>query len=215
MPFQQCELIMLPTDKADGCLLKGYISLQRHPKQFFTQEYLQSSGRTSEHLYILSNDKIKEGDWFYCKQTNTIQQCFSNKKGILNEKYSFYKKIIATTDKSLNLPQIPEWFIEYLIEQYNKSNKITYVNVEYETDLSNSPYTSDEYNLALKALKESGNIDCNPKINDDNTINIQLIKPKSLKESFLEAHKAYLSECLDADGDYSMTFIEWIEKNLQ
>jgi hypothetical protein len=65
---------------------------------------------TSQHLYILSDEEIKEGDWFVGfadgsikpfvmkadESTVEINNWQLNKKG-----YSSNKKIIATTDRSL------------------------------------------------------------------------------------------------------------------
>jgi hypothetical protein len=67
---------------------------------------------TSQHLYILSDEEIKEGDWFVGfadgsikpfvmkadESTVEINNWQLNKKG-----YSSNKKIIATTDRSLGL----------------------------------------------------------------------------------------------------------------
>ena len=50
------------------------------------------------HLYVLSDDEIKEGDWYYCKRLNKIFQAI---KGITYNIEGNEHKIIATTDESL------------------------------------------------------------------------------------------------------------------
>ena len=50
-----------------------------------------------QHLYILSDDEIKEGDW-YLLDDNTINKASANLRYKNHE-----KKIIASTDSSTNL----------------------------------------------------------------------------------------------------------------
>ena len=133
------------------------------------------------HLYITTDEEIKDGDWFLMNGC-ILRQCSLHKGDILDtlgglHHKSVCKKIIATTDKlilktsksidkeqfpDILVPQIPQSFIDYFVEQYNKGNVIDKVLVEY-------------------LLNETGNyreFDCTPKlkqklkINLDNTINI-------------------------------------------
>jgi hypothetical protein len=97
--------------------------------------------RTYQHLYILSDDEIKEGDWCLFKQIigSEYKLCkitykFGNQLTSLlengnkqEEASQYYKKIIATTDESLGLPQPSQSFIEKFVEEYNKGNVITEV----------------------------------------------------------------------------------------
>ena len=85
-----------------------------------------------QHLYILSDEEIKEGDiiltkeygvWEYRKAPCPLPY-WGNSNGC--------KKIIATTDSSLNLPSISQSFVKKYIEEYNKGNIITDVMVEYD-----------------------------------------------------------------------------------
>ena len=91
-----------------------------------------------QHLYIISDEEIKEGDWYYESEFQLILK--KEGKGILKA-----KKIIATTDTSLiceqerflkgyksELPKPSQQFIEKYIEEYNKGNVITEVLVEVE-----------------------------------------------------------------------------------
>ena len=38
---KKAQCVTLPTNKAEGCLLKGIGTLQRFPDKYFTQEYLK------------------------------------------------------------------------------------------------------------------------------------------------------------------------------
>ena len=91
------------------------------------------------NLYIISDDEIKEGDWFYNIHSKIVGRAEFN-----FGKDELAKKIIATTNSSLwrpshksasdviLLPQPSQQFIEKYIEEYNKGNIITDILVEYE-----------------------------------------------------------------------------------
>jgi len=146
--YQECDIVILSTDKAEDCLVLSANRLCFF-HGYFTQEYLKSQDKKSYHLYILSDEKPKVGDWSInlnsrhahkelCRIDNEIElERYVNKVG------NNCKKIIATTDSSLwlhddtvpypktkTLPQIPHQFIEHFIVEYNKSNVIDKVLVE-------------------------------------------------------------------------------------
>lgn len=116
---------------------------------------------TKQHLYILSDEEIKEGDWcigndkIHAKSPDEffIAQCTSVVNGWIyleghegeGNNPDYTKKIIATTNTSLKfgedfpgviryktLPQPSQSFIEKYVAEYNKGNMITDVLVEYE-----------------------------------------------------------------------------------
>jgi hypothetical protein len=81
---------------------------------YYTQDYLIEQKFTACHLYILSDEEIKEGDWFIANKG--IHKCLEVVKGdypykVANQynggeiqyqsKHWIGNKIIATTDKSL------------------------------------------------------------------------------------------------------------------
>ncbi len=78
------------------------------------------------HIYICSYDEIKIGDYVYSNLFNTIQ--YIGDERLLNESNGHCKKIIATTDKSQNLPEIPEQFLK----EFCDNGGIWEVEVEYE-----------------------------------------------------------------------------------
>lgn len=76
-----------------------------------------------QHIYLLSDDKIKEGDFFFANQA--AHKCIEVRQGttfqnvFIPEYYPYmdenrichhksWKKIVATTDQSLNLPTLSE-----------------------------------------------------------------------------------------------------------
>lgn len=124
--LKKCKLIMLLTNEKaslklgqNGLLVNNTFGYDSH----FTNQY----------LYFLSDEEIKDGDMCINSFDNKIWRyktipCplpyWGNKKTL--------KKIIASTDISLKLPEIQECFINTFIEQYNKGNIIKEVSVEYE-----------------------------------------------------------------------------------
>ena len=156
---------------------------------------------SKQHLYITSDDKIKEDNW-----------CIDSNGNIFQYKNHFpinigQRKIIATTDTSLNiytwkqsnkkskpynvqqniettkkvfipLPQPSQQFIEKYIEQYNKGNVITDVLVEYE------------YLLNDNTVISYWNLKVNPK---NNTITIRKLKEVYSKEELCQILEKYTS----------------------
>ena len=62
---QDCSLVMLPSNKTENCLYASYNNILNYYSGYLTQDYLKNVLLAkSYHLYILSNDEIKEGDWF-------------------------------------------------------------------------------------------------------------------------------------------------------
>jgi hypothetical protein len=92
-----------------------------------------------QHLYIISDDIKKDGD--LCLDEIRCNSLPENKNNQVSPFVEWQttnncggsRKIIATTDPSLKLPQIPKSFIEYFIAEWNKGNKIDKVDVEYKS----------------------------------------------------------------------------------
>ena len=137
---QLCNVVMLPTNEASPLYL--------HDKEGLgfsvTGKYLKTNCIQPQHLYLVSDEEIKEGDWFFSSYYKTVQQSRGHKG--LDTFGEMFQKIIATTDKSLiseesrtrgfqnigqsiRLPQPPESFIKAFVEA---QGKITEVLVEYE-----------------------------------------------------------------------------------
>ena len=144
---RKAKVVMLPTNEKAGTIWKttnGQL-IHTHVSGEYKEKY------TPQHLYITSDDEIKEGDW--CIDSNG--SIYQHKKGKSFTHYFQGKKIIATTDSSLRvskfshysqdlmkvavykdyiLPQPSQQFIEKYIEEYNKGQQITDILVEYAND---------------------------------------------------------------------------------
>lgn len=129
--LKSCKVIMLRNEKAkihlvmDKELILCDIECNKSPQH------------DPQHLYILSDDEIKEGDWVIAN--GTPYQVLD----ILDNSYktklcwvSNVNKIISSTDKSLNLPYPSESFVNKYIEKYNKNEKIDVVMVEYDNTIT-------------------------------------------------------------------------------
>jgi hypothetical protein len=123
------------------------------------------------HLYITSDDKIKEGDW-YLTDNNKVLQCTKTIFGLVyadndhGRQIKHCRKIIATTDPSLGLPQPSESFIKAYIEAYNNGNVIEDILIEVykEEDYEYSyHYHIDlklkDSNIIIRKVKDSWNRD--------------------------------------------------------
>lgn len=170
------------------------ILLQSNPNDETTNGIFLKN-RNWYHLYIVNNDEIKEGDYGYYEMSNGWYD-ISKIDDRVNDSdiYLGYKKIIATTDTSLethefeefgfgasmdkyiNLPQIPKSFIDKYITEYNKGNVIEDVLVDYEllakcgnVLLPCSPHNNKD-NSDMSIYSEY------LKISKDNTITISKVK---------------------------------------
>lgn len=179
---------MLPTNE------KSKLQLN-HDKTYIAQlnsEVSVSHYYNPQHLYIFSDEEIKEDDWHYDSSDNKIKQW----KGNLNSNRLRSKKIISTTNTSLTalygqseegygkmkegLPQPSQSFIEAYVRAYNEDKPITEVMVEYHPELYDGTETTS--NL-------SGRLKINPK---DNTITIRKVKDSWNREE----HSINLQYCV-------------------
>lgn len=231
------QIVMLPTEKADKCLMLRQEKLL-HSSGYMTQEWLNYINAKSYHLYITSDEQIKEGDWVYDKYINKIIQCVEELFKIKHTKQ--YKKIIATTDESLSskcnnnctnyitescnslcytsFPQPSTQFINKYVEEYNKGNIIIEVMVEYDGTVLSTTSENDYDEIKLKV---------NPR---DNTISIRKIKDSWNREEIIQfaddwydknIMDDYLDELLDKNMSMrklkfseSETGKKWIAENL-
>lgn len=142
-----------------------------------------------QHLYFTTDEEIKKGDWVIYNPTDNVGngrifKCLKTQEnfcGIINDNIEsnividFCKKIIASTDTSLNLPKPQKDWVKYYIRQWNNGVKINKLTVEYENGF-------DETYGEVKGFFL--------KINTDNTIDINPpAKPK-------------LNVCIEIDSCY-------------
>ena len=204
---KKCKVVMLTTNEKAHLWFTGGASILMYAKT-------PVNSPSAQHLYILSDDEIKEGDWvFNTLHTNEcIHQIEPNKTSVeYHTERKQYNKIIATTNNTLHvitenadglgndlhqpIPSIPQSFIDRYVSEYNKGNKIEEVMVEYEQVNQNDPM---EYEHPI------------PKLNPDNTINIKTIKDSWTREEVIEL----MSKSFDRGVKRELFDQTFIETNL-
>jgi hypothetical protein len=233
--YQECDVVMLPINKAkigtimkstklsslhDDDIDKPIGSLIRNKNHAVTEsnEYWRA-----QHLYILSNEEIKEGDWVYDKVLNIIFQTdkYTNLKYVNQTDY--VKKVISTTDSNLKiyesetlasasgfslksedilLSQIPQQFVEYYISEYNRGNVINKVLVEAElyhginTSIAEINAISGDDSMNWKGIGDYR--DYKIKLNQNNEISIlteQQVSPKQETPDKNTIYDKHYQEC--------------------
>jgi len=128
-------------------------------------------------LYILSNEPVVKGDWYYSviDATKVISKCDTLvMEEILNE-YNFgIKKIVATTNKEINeIPKIPGYLIELFLKDYKHLKEVL---VKYNPDgslfVDNDNYIKAVYEKQLYTRNEVINILKKLNINEDEISNL-------------------------------------------
>lgn len=229
---KKCQVVMLPTEKAEyPCLIKnddkpdstGKLWRRLGKNNYFTQDYLNGIPAKGYHLYIISDDEIKHGDWCYDiipnPKTGILENIiYEKRKGRQFLDTSSEKKIIATTNPNLlvdrwnrslklirkRLPQPSEEFILKFIESYNKCQKITDILVEYEWLLGE---TEDENQNLIPELYLKKNA-------KTNEISISKIKTSWTREEVEMELRTMHINLYGADRIAMHNLNEWIEKNL-
>jgi len=148
MGNEKCKVIMSPTEKASNL----YKEIKRDIIHLDLQKVIKEDGVIPQHLYIISDDEIKEGDWYLWANNGiiengwTLEQCKKlGDTNVLNTNYKIQKKIVATTDTDLRhlfgikeggCASISDSFVQEYIKSYNDGRVIT----EVELAISRNKY---------------------------------------------------------------------------
>jgi hypothetical protein len=182
-----CNVVMLPTEKATwpNCLWLGRISHQLHfdtsyNKSVVYQREPIDDSMLPQHLYVISNEEVREGDWYlvelykdngesdgiHIEQVEIIREDIWIGVGVGTRHKNNCKKIIASTDTSLlNLPLISEGFVKKYAELQGKIDKVM---VEFEEISVHPGYVEG------KGFPKYYN-DFKPKLRQNNTIIISKV----------------------------------------
>lgn len=183
------QIIMLPSESG---VIMSEVGAYDTDMVLITElpEHLRTSDRPHNHLYILSDEEIKEGDWFINLGSGghpgvAIYKTNSENSKAINEfKFPEIKKIIATTDLTLNklnnenkvdeswfrpiIPLIPQHIIEaYVKKPFDK------VRVEYERQTNKG-----EWKDVLLPSEWGDSNPTRPKLNTDGTLAVSLVEEK-------------------------------------
>jgi len=92
---------------------------------FWSIEKAKNNGFNPQHIYITSDEEIKEGDWIvYCNSVYKVLKVNINKRPVVKMsdgtfEISYYKKIILTTDQDLikdGVQPIDDEFLEWFVK---------------------------------------------------------------------------------------------------
>lgn len=239
MSFEKAKVVMLPTNK------KAQLVLGQQLANVGETDIPNDKDITKQHLYITSEDKIKKNDWVLDIVNNKV---FKSDYDV-NYKQNHSFKIIATTDESLaiktecncfattyegcsecleNLPQPPQEFIEEWNKEYNKSNVITDILVEYNEPCCKCNTIEKELDCPHSSKDLEGNcftpnpnndfyglnIKVNPK---NNSINIKRIKDnwnRDEVEELLDDLQSDIFSYLKFNNRDEFYLDKWIQENL-
>lgn len=130
----------------------------------------------NQHLYILSNEEIKKGDYIY----SVVPELHDGLRIIKVTNPSLFKlhDLSSRLVKELGIPQIPESFIKIYIEYFNSNKPITEVEVEYEEFDKKPVCVGMEGKPAKPIYNYIG--EHRLKLQKDNTIEISLVENNSI-----------------------------------
>lgn len=179
-------------------------------------EYAGNDILQPQHLYITSEEEIKEGDWYYDNNDNRVYQAITSNQTPTN--YQF--KIIATTDKIvvgheleqgnsdsyLYLPQIAQSFIK----EYCGKGGIDEVMVEFQSKCSKTGTECGD-NMNCQHMCDEFII----KTNSNNEITAHLIK-NTWSRGEVEGIVTKAIQDTNSAGmrNVSVGVAQWIKENL-
>ena len=206
------QLVILPTTNSSN------LGLYVDTKNLVLRKQSDIPRGESQHLYLLSDEEIREGE-IVLTDENSIERAtglYGNFPCDLINEVGGQRKVIASTNPSLNLPKLPTSFLEEYVKRYN-SNKSLEVEVEYESYWED--YHGRETNVELDFCYNLNRL----KVNPDNTISILFKEKKkySLGEveelcgKAFDAGEAYRSGSCEGFKQIHPNKYEWIKENLK
>ena len=219
--YKSCNVVMLHTNQAQN-EDNNTIYLNNFSKELILGwRNARSTNQTVQHLYITSDEEIKVNDWVMLNYRigksidKALPACLKNafhNADFWNAENKTQnlgnKPIIATTDTSLRLPQLPQEFIQYFIKEYNKGNIITKVEIEYEDKfLGYFPH------VATNGTSREPKYEIQLKVNFNNTINIKPIKNSWNRKEVKQLMELAYNEGYSTNGGV-IDIDKWIEENL-
>ena len=205
--FKIAKILMLATNKPSK--IGNLATYQKRSLAKVIKEGINLKNSTVQfwNLYIISDDEIKENNTHFYNPHSGQVHISGNHTDYIAINKNGCKKVIATTNVSLDLPQPSQQFIQKYIEEYNKGNIITDVLVEYEL-ISNEEYFGNTVNPDDDVPYFDERLKINPK---DNTITIKKVKDSYTKEEVENLiYTAMKDRCYTTIAEWK----KWIEENL-
>jgi|DEB0MinimDraft_12_1074336.scaffolds.fasta_scaffold00020_11 hypothetical protein len=222
---KQVKAHMLPTDDEGvvmtdvGAYNTDMIVISKLP------DNLKGHERPHNHIYITSDDKIKEGDWYYHSIAKEIRQWDTSLEFIA---YEICSKVIATSDESLKIKDFPELInsatrslpnvSQSFLKEFVKSGGKKDWEVDY------FPYFKGRCKDPMVCLRGCSVSDgsCrhleykkeNTKLDLNNCIILSAVEEKMYsKDKFIESLHSYWDK-MHGKGHQNISMINWIKENL-
>lgn len=193
--WKDCNILNLPTNDTDAPVLRNtYCFNDAHGNPFKSSQGIENAferGYEYQHLYILSDDEKKKGDWVWngrgIVKDNGVWELYTNKKVVAstdpNLNYQLAESGVideSTNTKELigdlNIPFIPQYVVDEWI-----NNQFETIEIEYESfNLAESANKSDK-----SIISNANNWIKRPKCNDEHEILVKLIEEKLYTEKEL------------------------------
>lgn len=204
---KKIQVVMLATNRSELCIMVNHNEYKigtdeenlflQYSKDFSYGSSITDNSQSPQHLYFLSDDEIKEGDFRFenghiYHTPDYLTANWANKNGC--------KKIVLSTDKSLELPEPSQEWIKYFVSQFNNGNIITEVMVEYilgEDYLAGTVGNNEIWSSYPDIIK----------VNPDNTTNIKPVEETWDDINYEYENFRYIHP--------QISFIEWLKENYQ
>jgi hypothetical protein len=214
------NIFLLPTDKESRLACSEYVTnVQGIDKKtfklklwdkFIPNKELKDVGYIPQHIYITSDEVIKEGDWFIDLELSDIKQCTDVYKNglpisnhIVYSNLSDIKKIILTTDEQLiadGVQAIYDNFLEWFVKNPScESVKIESWQTKGEWDLDYKIIIPQEEPICWDcqgAISKEGICFCNKEETKQETLNEYDASKLYPKETLEQASENYGKEVL-------------------
>lgn len=232
---KKVKVIVLPTEKSNIGYRKDYPKGQ--PLYIRNKPLITTNNKTWQaiHLYITTEDKIKEGDWCLNLKDNHIFQATYTDMNNINstnpayDNYNSCKKIIATTDKSLKFKVYdydrPQKY-NPVKETWTGKPKYKHIHLPQPSESFIKKYVElggidevmveyEEDNTSNLWGQDIGTAPLKIKTSSHNTITIHSIKESWSREDMIAAYSAGMKSGIQAGLGGDCIHVErWAEKNL-
>ena len=160
-----------------------------------------------QHLYFASDREIKEGDWMLHILDKTPIKYYPDDYPTIKHASEYeYRKIEATTDSSMNIPLIPQSFIEKYVESQGEIKEVM-IEMEERWSSHNKEAVASDGGYYNKTVTESVSI---IKLRKDNTVIVHKVKDSWTREEHCMDMQYYMEYC--QSNEY-ITPIDWLDNH--
>ena len=144
---KKVKVIMLPTNDKTKLFI-GKVSKQLQDLAIADKD----DTTLNQHLYLVSNDEIKEGDYFIDYEEAIGRVVKDHITGFIENIQ--YPKIMVSTNSSLNLTLIPDSFIKEYAAKEGKINEV-YIDIDPRTNQVVLSDNLDKEECIITPIKDS------------------------------------------------------------